>query len=191
LLVKNRAQMGAQSDDPKARRQFEQISSLVSAVLKSVRQISHDLRPPELDQLGLTETLRSLHESVRDSTTITVSEHLENIDGMFPKESEINVVRIVQEGLNNILKHSAATEVLSNISIQDGTVIILLHDNGKGFDVKGINKQQKAGLGLTNIRERVRILGGTFAIDSSPVKETAVEIHIPLSSSGSQGVNRR
>lgn len=185
LLVKNRALLGGQSDDPKARKQFEQISASVSAVLKSARQLSHDLRPPELDQLGLTETLRSLYESVRDSTTVTVNAHMENIDGVFPKESEINVVRIVQEGLNNILKHAAATEVLSNVSVRDGAVIILLHDNGRGFDVKGVNRRHKAGLGLTNIRERVRILGGAFKIESSPVKGTTMEIYIPLSSPGS------
>ncbi len=181
LLVKNRAMLGAETDDLKARRQFEQISASASAVLKSVRQLSHDLRPPELDQLGLTETLRSLYESIQDSTTMTVSAYLENIDGVFPKESEINVVRIVQEGLNNILKHSAATEVSLNISVRDRAVTILLHDNGKGFDTRGVNAGQPVGIGLTNIKERVRILGGTFAIESFPTTGTVLEIHIPLS----------
>jgi len=191
LLVKNRAMLGVQTDDPKARRQFEQISASVSVVLKSVRQLSHDLRPPELDQLGLTETLRSLYESVRDSTTITVSAHLADIDGLFPKESEINVVRIIQEGLNNILKHSAATEVSLDITVRDRAVMILLHDNGKGFDTKGVKGQQSAGIGLTNIKERVRILGGTFTIESSPMKGTAIEIHIPLSPFGSPDGEQR
>lgn len=180
LLVKNRAMLGTQSNDRKARRQFEQISESVSYVLKSVRRLSHDLRPPELDQLGLTETLRSLYESIQDSTTMSVSAHLENIDGMFPKESEINVVRILQEGLNNILKHSAATEVSLNISVRDQAVAILLHDNGKGFNTKGMNAGQSWGIGLTNIKERVRILGGTFNVESFPTKGTVLEIHLPL-----------
>jgi signal transduction histidine kinase/ligand-binding sensor domain-containing protein len=191
LLIKNRALLGTQSNDEKARRQFEQISTSVSTVLKSVRQLSHDLRPPELDQLGLTETLRSLYESMQDSTSMTVRAHLANIDGLFPKESEINVVRIVQEGLNNTLKHSAATEVSLKISIHNRVVMILLHDNGKGFDTKEVNRRQPAGIGLTNIKERVRILGGTIKIESSPINGTAVEIQIPIDSTRSPDIRQR
>lgn len=191
LIMKKKSEKIAQADGPDAdikdykltiQEDINQISEEISSVLKNVREISHNLRPPDLDQLGLTETIKSILLNMRKSTTIKVTGVIENIDEFLVKDLEINFVRIVQEALGNIIKHSEATECTVEVSSINNKILLRINDNGKGFVKSDLKKRknQTIGLGLTGMTERVRILGGTFKIESEPDKGTQIEVEIPI-----------
>ena len=113
LVVKNRALLGALSQqDGEARNQFDEIGATVAQTLEDVRTISYNLRPHHLDQLGLTTAIRAMIENIAESSGIEISSELDDIDGVFPSADEITIYRIVQESLNNVVKHSRASKAL-------------------------------------------------------------------------------
>ena len=171
--------------------ELNQISEDISGVLKTVREISHNLRPPDLDQLGLTETIQSILLAMRESTSIKVTGKVENIDEVIPKDLEINFVRIVQEALGNVIKHADASECNVEVLYQNNHLYLEISDNGKGFDLinrKDTGKKSEeihlssvnSGLGLTGMSERVRILGGIFRIITDLGKGTRIVVEIPV-----------
>jgi two-component sensor histidine kinase len=111
LVIKNRALLNAMTTtDEQGRTRFNEFSDAVSQTLEEVRTISHDLRPPHLDQLGLRTALVAMIEKVAASSTIRFGYEIDELDGIFSPADEILLYRIVQESLNNIIKHSGATE---------------------------------------------------------------------------------
>ena len=110
LLIKNRAQLvlGKESQTTGLREQMEGISDLASQAIAEVRQISHDLHPPQLDLLGLTRAIETMIDSTAQASGIIFEHKLDFVDDIFPKDAAMNLYRIVQESLNNILKHSHA-----------------------------------------------------------------------------------
>jgi signal transduction histidine kinase/ligand-binding sensor domain-containing protein len=180
LVIKNRAQLQALTlADEQDRAQFMEISDAVSQTLEEVRTISYDLRPPHLDQLGLRTALVAMIEKVCASSTIQFTHAVDELDGIFRPGDEITLYRIVQECLNNILRHSGATEVALNIVVDAGELALTIRDNGRGFTLNE-ETRRRAGLGLQGIAERVRILGGTHAIKSAPGQGTTVMLRIAL-----------
>jgi signal transduction histidine kinase len=106
LLIKNRALLGTMSPDDKseAQEQFEEISRASSQALEEVREIAYNLRPYHLDRLGLTQSIKAMLESINDSTDIDFAYDIMPLDGVFPKNEEVIVYRIIQECVNNIIK---------------------------------------------------------------------------------------
>ena len=178
LVIKNRAVMGLKTaaEESKEKRQLEQISSGATNILKLVRSLSHNLRPPELDRLGLTETIRSILTNVREASEIILNAEVDEIDGLVKKENEINLIRILQEVLSNIEKHSDASEVTIGITVANEQILFTIRDNGKGFSPEEV----KHGIGLAGISERVRILQGSLSIISSGGGGATVTITIPV-----------
>jgi signal transduction histidine kinase/ligand-binding sensor domain-containing protein len=182
LVVKNRASLGlrASGRTRKAKEQFEEISQIVSRTLQDVRRISHNLRPYQLDRLGLSDTLRSAVQNVESSFKIRIKTHVDPLDNLLPPEAEINVFRIVQEGLNNIVKHSAAKEAEISVTRTNGLLVIRIRDNGKGFHAGETTAPGAHSFGLTGIHQRVHLLGGTCVVTSAPRRGTLIDIAIPL-----------
>ena len=181
LIVKNWALVGLNSltaDNP-AREHLTEISETTSLALDEVREISHDLRPYQLERLGLTNTLDHMMRNVQNSSDIEFSTELENVDGMLSQESEINVYRIVQELINNVIKHSNATEAVLSITRTESGAQIICRDNGKGFDQTLAAKSSSSGMGLSGLTERVRILGGRYTIESAPGAGSTTTITVP------------
>lgn len=170
-------------DDPKRTRdQLNEIDLAAAYALEEVREIAHNLRPVELDRLGLTEAIQAMAQKVTDSTPIRLVVELDPIDGVLSNEAEINLYRIVQESLNNIVKHSLATEAAVAIKRDNGTMQITIHDNGRGF-VPGSTATSHAtgsGFGLVNIAERANLLGGKQIIHSVPGQGTTITINVAL-----------
>ena len=131
-----------------------------------------------LDQLGLTSAIETMIENVEESSGISFSVKIDNIDGLFEEKMEINVYRIIQESLNNIIKHSGAKKTQVKILKTNGQVNISVKDNGKGLDIE--NEKIKRGFGLAGIRERTRILNGKLEINSQINKGAELKIMIPL-----------
>jgi signal transduction histidine kinase len=184
LVIKNRALLGLQdaSATAGALDQLDTISSVASQSLQEVREIAHNLRPCHLDRLGLTKALRAVITSVARASTIEFVPEIEVIDGLLLPEQEINLYRIVQELLNNIVKHSHAAQARLGIRLEDRRLVLTFEDDGCGFDYAAAtdHSQGGRGWGLAGIAERVRILGGNLRCDSSPGRGTRWAIDIPV-----------
>ncbi len=177
LLIKNRALLGL-GDSSGTREQLQEISDLASRTIGEVREISYGLRPYQLDRLGLTKALRGACRQVEQSTQIALFVAIENIDSLVPPELAINIYRIVQEGLSNIVKYAQATTAGVDIRRAGRKLIIQISDNGRGFPAS--SPSAESGFGLTGIRERAQILSGTAEIVSSPGAGTRVTVVIPI-----------
>lgn len=180
LIVKNWALVGLNSlatDNP-AREHLSEISEATTLALDEVREISHDLRPYQLERLGLTNTLEYMMRSIQNSSDIEFSVEIANVDGMLSPESEINLYRIVQELINNVIKHSEAGEARLSIRRTASGAQVVCQDNGKGFDPAVVARSTNSGMGLTGLAERVRILGGSYNIESAPGAGTRVTITV-------------
>jgi signal transduction histidine kinase len=181
LVVKNRALMGAASQqDEEARRQFDAIGATVAQTLEEVRSISYNLRPHHLDQLGLTTTIRAMIEKTSESSGIGMTSELDDIDGVFPPADEITIYRIIQESVNNVVKHSRAGEAQVAVRCGEHLVEIAIHDNGQGFASSASNAgvDDRGGFGLKGLAERVHMLGGTHTIESAPGRGTTVTVRL-------------
>jgi len=119
-------------------------------------------------------------DKVTETTPISFTVDISGLDGLFEKDMEINVYRLVQESVNNIIKHSEATEAGVCVTHHDGHVRIVVSDNGKGIRSVERDGAAAAGFGMHGMVERVAILAGTMEIDSGGDKGTIVRISLPI-----------
>jgi signal transduction histidine kinase/ligand-binding sensor domain-containing protein len=161
------------------REQVEEICTEASSAITEVREISHDLRPYQLDRLGLTKALRSMVESVGKASTTAFSASIDDIDDLFTPEYQIGFYRITQECLSNILKHAEASEAKVVVRRNGTRLQLSVSDNGKGFTTSGATTEvRKGGFGLINISERVQLFAGKLEIQSIPMKGATINIDI-------------
>ena len=179
-VIKNRAQLALQlpglSSD--TTRQLEAIERVVTEAIAETRSLAHNLRPLHVEQVGLTDSLRVLIQEVTQSSDIRFERRLENVDDLFTGHAATNVYRIVQEALNNLIKHSHAREAVVTLERDVRSVRLRVADDGIGFDT-GVARKQ-GGLGLRNIKERANMLGGTVIIQSAPGQGTQITIELPM-----------
>lgn len=197
LAIKNHALLAIQRppEEEGLQQRLGDISATTTQAIDEVRRITRGLRPYQLDRLGLTQAVRAVVAGASENTRILFASRVEDIDGLFSKEGEIHVFRIVQEAVTNIAKHSAATEAAVVIKRKAKVVSLAIRDNGKGFDPARPSSQvHDVGFGLTGIAERVRVLGGTLAIDARPGAGTNLTVEVPLPISkhdtGNNGIDR-
>ncbi|ELK47052.1 sensor histidine kinase [Halobacillus sp. ACCC02827] len=158
--------------------EVKSVRSMVRSALYEVRRIIYDLRPMALDDLGLIPTLKKYLTTVEDYnegmvfsfTSFGSEERLES-------KYEVALFRLIQEAVQNAVKHAEAKEVKVKIEIQPHAATIIVKDDGKGFDPSA--KKEKS-FGLVGMRERVDMLEGDLHIDSSPGEGTIVTIHLPI-----------
>jgi len=180
LLIKNLAQMALREQEPA--QTYERVASidhLAAQCIAETRQISRDLHPHQLDHLGLKRALESMLESVAQASVITFQWKIDCVDELFSAEGAMNLYRIVQESLNNILKHSRAKNARVDLERDIHEVQLCISDDGCGFS-PGRLAENKKGLGLKNIPERVRMLGGSLKVDSAPGGGTRIDVVIPV-----------
>ena len=179
LIIKNRAFLGTKANDLAiANEQLSEISASSGAAIDQAREIAYYLRPSQLERFGLTSAIEEMIRQAGESSEIDFESRVESLDGIFSPENEINFYRIVQEGVNNVLKHSEATSAGVIIKRTDGKVELFIEDNGKGLPGGVPNAKKSAGFGLFGIEERLRILGGKLSINSAPGNGTRVSITI-------------
>jgi len=181
LVVKNRALLGALSHrDAEARKQFTEIGATMAQTLEEVRTISYNLRPHHLDQLGLTTTIRAMIEKIAESSAIDLGSDLDDLDGVFPAADEITIYRIIQESLNNVVKHSRAATARVTVRCHEHHVEIVVRDDGQGLDPSRPDAAltSRGGFGLKGLAERVEMLGGTHTIGSVQGRGTTVTVRI-------------
>jgi signal transduction histidine kinase len=160
-------------------------STQVDQAIENMRRLSRDLSPVTVEALGVTIALRRLVEDFDKTGKIRITADIDDIDHLLPIQFNIMLYRILQEGLNNMVKHSGATA--ATISLKKNAVAIYfdLQDNGRGLDFERENWGEKAGarsLGLTIMRERVRTLGGALIIQGRKDAGTRLNFVIPIGS---------
>ena len=169
------------SSDDKQAEAIKEISAEASSAIEETRSIAYNLRPFQLDRLGLTKSIEGLIRTVSKSSGIHIASDLANVDELFPEELWINFYRIVQEALSNIMKHAEATEVNVHILRTDTNVVLSIQDNGRGFTPAARTaRASHGGFGLTGIAERATLLGGRLKVRSEPGSGTIMTVEISL-----------
>jgi two-component system sensor histidine kinase UhpB len=155
---------------------------LLERALQEVRRISRNLRPSELDDLGLLPALRSLCEDFQERTDVAVILTCSSLVKCLSTEVGLAVYRIVQEGLSNVQKHARATQAVLQIRRSGDSLELRVRDNGKGFRaVPGRSHRTNGhGFGLMNMRERAVLLGGSLDVISRPGSGTEIVARIPV-----------
>lgn len=160
---------------------LEDIQSYAADIDIDVNFLAWELRPTELDALGLRDALASFVREWSHTYNIHAEFHSNNADSeRLTSEMETNLYRIVQEGLNNILKHAEATSVNVLLDFREDRLDLIIEDNGKGFDIVEDETAGSNGrLGLLGMRERTALMGGTLMIETEPGSGTTVYSRIP------------
>lgn len=157
----------------------EDLEHLAGKTLENVRSITQNLHPFVLQKFGLTTAIKKLLGDIDSSSHIFISEDIDEIDGLLDKQVELNVYRIIQEAMNNILKHAQTPSVELYIKKTDQHIDVQIKDHGKGFDL-----QHKAAilnsLGLKTMQERSRIINAQFSLSSVINEGTIIQLIIPI-----------
>ena len=179
-IIKSRAHLAAQqfSQPSPAATHIEAIERIASEAIDETRSLAHNLRPMHIEHAGLTASLQELIREVSQSSQVYFERRVENVDGIFKGEAATNVFRVVQEALNNLIKHSHAQQAVITVERDIRSVRLRIADDGVGFDTG--QEASRQGLGLTSISERVRMLGGTLCIQSAPDHGTQLTIELPI-----------
>jgi signal transduction histidine kinase len=166
-------------------------SALTDQTLEQVRELSLNLRPPMLDDLGLTPTLRWYVKQYAKRLNIKTKFEALGLEERAAPELETTLYRVVQEALTNVARHAHASKVQLRLERKGSTLIASIEDNGQGFDVaKVINRKASgSGMGLLGMRERVTLLGGHFNIRSQAGQGTQLYLEIPWENNHEQDKN--
>ncbi|MEW8986705.1 MAG: sensor histidine kinase [Bacillus sp. (in: firmicutes)] len=162
-------------DDMKLHEYIMEVRTELGKVMEDVKLYSHQLRPRSLDQLGLVPTIEALVESTQTKMPQTLFQFNSNIELRLEPILEINLYRVTQEALHNIMKHSIARAVNVDLYRRDGMIYLNIIDDGVGFN----NNGKSEGLGLTHIEERISQLNGTVLIESELDKGVMISIIVP------------
>jgi len=155
---------------------FESAYELIDEISEDLRAISHNLLPKILLDFGLEEALDALRDKITTGKNIQLSVIFTGMGSRLDQVTELGIYRICQELINNTLKHAKATHISLQLIRSVKSLRILYEDNGLGFSYEKVSK----GLGLINIENRVKALGGDWMIDSVPGKGMTTTIEIPL-----------
>ena len=168
LLIKNKL-LANGDDDTKW---------MVDNAIDEVRAISRALHPFQLQEMGITRAIEHTLTQIDENTTLFISSEIDNIDNIFTPEQEVNIYRIVQESLNNILKHAKAEASKVSVKKIRNIISISIKDNGVGFDFSERYQDIKS-LGLKTLLERTKFLNGQMKIQSKRGDGTLIEFKFP------------
>lgn len=167
------------SDAPEpVRDKMTSIKDQLIRVSKEVHNLSRDLHPSIIDDLGLVRAIQSECNNFSSRTGLPVIVKVKDVPAPLSVDTALALYRIVQEGLSNAFKHAEAKNIYVFLEGQEGKIVLMVRDTGIGFKPEEVRHKQ--GLGLSSIRERVRLIGGELSIKSKPGKGTSVEVSVPL-----------
>jgi signal transduction histidine kinase len=153
------------------------LRELVVATLRDVRRLAVELRPKVLDDFGLVPALERLTHGFAEQTGIAVDLEAGGITERLPVEVETAIYRIVQEALTNVVKHAQASSISVVLTRSDGRIKAVIEDDGTGFEPEA---RSGDGVGLVGMRERIELLDGSLAVESSPRSGTTVAVEVPV-----------
>ena len=162
--------------------------AMVNHIIASISDLSKSLHTDRIIKIGIIEAVRFELEKIQKTNLFTTSFRHSSDDFNINPNNEILLFRIIQETLNNIIKHSRAQHILADLECRNNTVIFTFTDDGIGFDVKEAMQRPTAnrGIGLTSMVNRAKLLGGRFTVLSQPGKGTRTVIEIPTLTTGTK-----
>jgi signal transduction histidine kinase len=161
---------------------LQKLMSTVQNASEEARRIQLDLRPPMLDDFGVEVTINWFcREFQKVYSAIQIDKRIEiEEENKIPQTLGISLYRIVQEAFNNIARHSKGNRVLLSLESNNNGVAMTIQDNGRGFDPEEVRKRYRRGMGLSSMKERAELSGGTLSIQSAEGKGTTLSFTWPL-----------
>jgi two-component system sensor histidine kinase UhpB len=183
-VVKMRLRMTREAITPENTKALEKLSSLSAVVdetLAGVRALSHELRPPLIDEMGWEPALSWLCESMSQRTELPIRYACHGPSDRLDPSLELTAYRVVQEALANVVRHAQATHAAVEAALGPETLTIQIEDDGVGFDLNALHDGRAAqmGLGLLGMQERVELVQGEVTIETRPGKGTRVTVCLP------------
>ena len=161
---------------------LRELQTLTADSLQELQRLMTDLRPSHLDDLGLSAALRWYAGKLQERYSFNIKVDITGNEQPLEEAVKIAIFRIIQESLNNIIKHSKATNVKIDLDFEEKRIHVRVFDDGQGFDLdhlKAMQSSRRPSLGLAGMQERAALLGGTVSIQSRPGNGTLVEALIP------------
>jgi signal transduction histidine kinase len=167
---------------PEISHKVSRLTGLLDRAIFTVRDLAYDLRPPGLDEMGIAQALLMYCDDFSEKTSIRVECHSVGIEKLkLDFNTQINLYRMIQEGLNNTHKHADATRAIVKLTAAYPNIILRIEDDGKGFDVekrvREIDSEKR--MGLRSLQERTDLLGGLMLVTSKPGQGTKILIKFP------------
>jgi PAS domain S-box-containing protein len=178
FLLENRLQMMEKNSAPGDLQPLESMIPMLQNAIEEVRQMQTDLRPPTLDDLGIRATLSWFcREYQRIYSEIRIEQEIEVRENEIPHDLKTVIYRVLQEAMNNVAKHSGAKRVRLSLAKKNGWIQLRVEDNGSGFDPRKVLSEERTGygFGLTSMRERTELSGGSFSIESIQGRGTILQ----------------
>ena len=155
---------------------FERSLDMLDTSIRELRRVAHNMMPEMLTKFGLDEALKEYCNTVNSTGLVVVNYQSVGMSSRLESSTEIIIYRIVQELVNNILKHAAATEVFVQLLKDQSRLSIVVEDNGRGFDTSIL--EHSKGAGWSSIRSRVEYLKGRIDVHAEPGKGTLINIEL-------------
>ena len=161
---------------------FRELLTRVQEVSSEIHRLSHELHPSKLDRLGLAAASKSLCKEVSRQQGVHVKCDFKNVPDALPRNVSLCLYRIIQESLQNVIKHSGASNATVELHGSPSEIRLHINDHGVGFNPDSAGR--KGGLGLLSMRERLRLVGGSISIRSKPSSGTRIDVTVPLAARG-------
>jgi len=166
-------------------RRLQDLRQEVDGISSDIQALSHELHSSKLEYLGVIKGLKSWCNEFAERHKVEI-DFRSDVTRTLPFEVGVSLLRVLQEALHNAVKYSKARSIEVQMMQHAREIHLKVRDTGVGFDVDSV--MQGKGLGLISMRERVRLLHGTFAIKSKPMSGTTIDVHVPLSQDDFPGV---
>ena len=154
------------------------VTEAIADLVTDLQALSHDLHPPRLELLGLEAAATGFCEELSNRHGVTIDVHFENIPQALPREISLCLYRVLQEALQNVVKHSVSRQAHVSLNSHTNTINLTVKDSGAGFHPH--EAMRGPGLGLTSMKERLKVIGGQLSIDSQPGRGTMIHAVAPL-----------
>jgi PAS domain S-box-containing protein len=166
-----------QNNPSEEARRLQDLQKDVVELSEEVQALSHGLHPSKLEYLGVVRGIRSWCREFGERQKVEI-DFKEDVSSTVPFELGVTLFRILQEGLNNAVKHSGMKRIEAELTEHPGELHLYIRDSGRGFDIE--TALESRGLGLTSMRERARLVNGTFSIDTRPRAGTTIHVRVPF-----------
>ena len=158
--------------------ELREVNQQIGNLAFDIQALSHDLHPPKLEHIGLEGAVVGFCEELSNRHGVTIDVHCENIPTALPPEVSLCLYRVLQEALQNAVKHSVSRHAHVSLSGQVNTITLTVKDSGAGFDPH--QAMRGSGLGLTSMKERLKVLGGRLSVHSERGRGTMIHAVAPL-----------
>lgn len=184
VALKIRVKLLAEESDGEERgRARARIAGEIYEAIRGVKRMIRGLLPPELDEHGLASALGSQFRDIREVYGFTVHASLDRVDGQLDGVATLALYRIIQEAVNNAVRHARVSEATVTVRSTGGVIIAEIRDEGRGFEYHGH-------VGLTSMHERAAMVGGGLTVETAPGKGTTIRATVPMSGAESTSEGR-